>query len=77
MEGQTAETAPVIECKHGNEKIGTSFWKVQYISCLEVTSSKKPCKFHITQNLANLFYPCNHMFALNSVFNNSYNLQDP
>ena len=47
------------------------------ISRLEVTSCKKPCEFHITQNLANLFYPCKHMFALNSVFNNPYNLQDP
>ena len=27
-------------CEQGNEKISQSFWKVQYISCLEVTSSK-------------------------------------
>ena len=37
-------------CEQGNEKIGQSFWKVQYISCLEVTSCKKPCKFHAWYN---------------------------
>ena len=107
MEGQTAETAPVIECKQGNEKIdklespiyllfgGDIFQECSKLLDVNRGLRKLVNPFgrsnislvwrgHPARNLASFtlhrtlpIYFTHHMFALNSVFNNPYNLQDP